>query len=400
LDLDSVITADVGGTSFDTCLIVEGRPQVMYQGKIIGLPVQSAWVDVRSIGAGGGSIAHIDAGGLLRVGPQSAGADPGPACYGRGGTRPTVTDAAFVLGMLGPGRLASGITLDRDAAEAALEPLAEALEMSIEDLAKGVITIANAAMADAIRAITVEQGQDPRHAWLMAFGGAGPLFAGLLARDLEVAGIVIPPYAGNFSAWGLLGADLTQTVARTRIMVLDDETVATANAMLDELFAELAQRTGRSAGEHVPEIGLDMRYAGQEHSLTVGVAVGDGRITWDASQIREAFTRDYKRTFAHEMDEAVQIVSVRASIRTPLPRLSSKVAVADGAAADAEAEDAYSFTAQAWMPFALVERASLAVGDEVAGPAIVLEPTATTYLDAGFVGSVDPSGSLLIKERA
>jgi N-methylhydantoinase A len=405
LELESVITADVGGTSFDTCLIVDGRPQVMYQGKIIGLPVQSAWVDVRSIGAGGGSIAHIDVGGLLRVGPQSAGADPGPACYGRGGTEPTGTDAACVLGMLGPGLLASGIKLDEDAARSALEPLADTLGVTIEDLAKGIITIANAAMADAIRAITVEQGQDPRTAWLMAFGGAGPLFAGLLARELEVAGIVVPPYAGNFSAWGLLGADLTQTVARTRMMRLDDRAIAGANVMLDELFAELEERTGRSAGEHVQEVGLDMRYAGQEHSLTVDVASDGARIVWGADEIRSAFTRDYKRTFAHEMDEDVQIVAVRASVRTPLPRLGQKVVSTNGNLAAANGSsgdslDAYSFTQGEWLPFRLVDRAALRAGAEVAGPTIVLEETATTYLDAGFVGVVHPSGSLLIKERA
>ncbi|MES1248501.1 MAG: hydantoinase/oxoprolinase family protein [Actinomycetota bacterium] len=401
LGLDSVITADVGGTSFDTCLITDGRPQVMYQGKIIGLPVQSAWVDVRSIGAGGGSIAHVDVGGLLRVGPQSAGADPGPACYGKGGTKPTVTDAACVLGMLGEGRLASGITLDVDAARTALEPLAEELSMTIEELAKGIITIANAAMADAIRSITVEQGQDPRRAWVMAFGGAGPLFAGLLARELEVTGLVVPPYAGNFSAWGLLGADLTQTVAKTRIMRLDDDAVAVANELLAGLFAELADRTGRSAGEHVQEIGFDMRYAGQEHSLTVDIACDGGQIGWSTDEIAAAFTREYARTFAHEMDEDIQIVSVRASVRTPLPRLEQKVA-SGAAAADEPARtfEAYSFTRDEWLPFRLVDRASLDPGAEIAGPAIVLEATATTYLDAGFDGVVDPSGSLLVKERA
>jgi N-methylhydantoinase A len=277
--------------------------------------------------------------------------------------------------------------------------------VTIEDLAKGIITIANAAMADAIRAITVEQGQDPRTAWLMAFGGAGPLFAGLLARELEVAGIVVPPYAGNFSAWGLLGADLTQTVARTRMMRLDDRAIAGANEMLDELFAELEERTGRSAGEHVQEVGLDMRYAGQEHSLTVDVASDGARIVWGADEIRSAFTRDYKRTFAHEMDEDVQIVAVRASVRTPLPRLGQKVVSTNGNLAAASGSsgdslDAYSFTQGEWLPFRLVDRAALRAGAEVAGPTIVLEETATTYLDAGFVGVVHPSGSLLNKERA
>jgi len=220
LGLGDVITADVGGTSFDTCLITDGRPQVMYEGQIVGLPVQTPWVDVRSIGAGGGSLAWVDVGGLLRVGPGSAGADPGPACYGRGGTQPTVTDAAFMLGMLGEGVLASGIALDADSARAAMAPLAEQLGFEVDDVARGIMTIAAANMANAIREITVEQGQDPRRATLAPFGGAGPLFGTLLARELEIKQIVVPPYAGNFSAWGLLGADLTQSAARTRIMKL------------------------------------------------------------------------------------------------------------------------------------------------------------------------------------
>ena len=187
LGLDEVITADVGGTSFDTCLITDGRPQVMYEGKIVGLPVQTPWVDVRSIGAGGGSLAYVDVGGLLRVGPGSAGADPGPACYGRGGTEPTVTDAALLLGMLGEGVLASGIRLDAGQAEAAMAPLAEQLGFEVQDVARGIMTIAAANMANAIREITVEQGRDPRRATLAPFGGAGPLFGTLLAHELEIA---------------------------------------------------------------------------------------------------------------------------------------------------------------------------------------------------------------------
>ena len=187
LDLSDVVTADVGGTSFDTCLILDGRLPVLYEGSIVGMPLQTPWVDVRSIGAGGGSLAYVDVGGLLRVGPQSAGAEPGPASYGRGGDQPTVTDAAAVLGMLAEGSLAGGVTLDIDAARRALAPLGEQLGMEVEDVAKGVLTIVTANMANAIREITVEQGQDPRRCALMPFGGAGPLFGTLLAAELDIA---------------------------------------------------------------------------------------------------------------------------------------------------------------------------------------------------------------------
>jgi N-methylhydantoinase A len=400
LGLSSTITADVGGTSFDTCLITNGRSQITYQGEVIGLPVQSPWVDVRSIGAGGGSIARVDAGGLLRVGPESAGAAPGPACYGHGGIQPTVTDAACWLGMLGPGELASGITLDRDAAHGALKPLAHQLSMTDDDVAKGIMTIASASMADAIRGITVEQGQDPREASLMAFGGAGPLFATLLARDLDIGNIVIPMFAGNFSAWGLLGADLVQTGARTQILPLTDASISVANQMLDGLFEELRGRMGDAPGDRIPEIGLDMRYTGQEHSLTVGLDCTNGRIAAEkATEIRAAFVESYRRTFGHEMAEEAEIVAARATLRTPLPRIGRSGV--DAARADPGGQprqvSSYSFVRGRWADFDLIDRSILRVGIAVRGPTIVLEDTTTTYLDDGFVASVDPSGSLVIK---
>ena len=392
LDLGDVITADVGGTSFDTCLVTGGRPQMMYEGSVVGLPVQTPWVDVRSIGAGGGSIANVDVGGLLRVGPGSAGAVPGPACYGRGGTEPTVTDAALVLGLLGEGRLASGIALDAERARAALQPLADRLEFEIEDCARGVLTIANANMANAIREITVEQGQDPRTATLVPFGGAGPLFATLLAQELDIRQIVIPPYAGNFSAWGLLGADLTQTAARTRITRLANGSVDELDGLVGDLFAALAPRAP-DAGEF-REVGFDMRYSGQEHTLTIGVPAEEGRIAASAPEIRELFTHEYDRTFGHTMEEELEIVSVRATLRTPLPRRAEEYVAHSTEEAGGGSLEAYSFTGREWLDFAIVERAALPAGAGVEGPAILLEETATTYLDTGYSALVDPSGSL------
>jgi N-methylhydantoinase A len=380
LGLGDVITADVGGTSFDTCLVTDGRPQLMYEGSVEGLPVQTPWVDVRSIGAGGGSIAHVDVGGLLKVGPASAGAVPGPACYRRGGDQPTVTDAAFVLGMLGEGRLASGIALDAESARGALSPLGARLGRGEEEVARGIMTIAAANMANAIREITIERGRDPRGARLMPFGGAGPLFGTLLARELEIREIVVPPYAGNFSAWGLLGADLTQTAARTRIMRLSDDAVVTGNALLREMFGELESRgAGR---EHVREIALDMRYLGQEHTLTVTVP-GDEELAVGAEQIRTAFTADYDRTFGHLIDEEIEIVTLRATIRSELPRRAAEHAAQAATRAAGRTIDAWSFTRGERLEFAIVDRASIGA-EGLAGPAIVLEETATTYLDADF----------------
>jgi N-methylhydantoinase A len=399
LDLGDVITADVGGTSFDTCLITGGRPQVMYEGKIVGLPVQTPWVDVRSIGAGGGSLAWVDVGGLLRVGPGSAGADPGPACYDRGGAQPTVTDAAFLLGMLGEGNLASGIALNRAAAERAMAPLAEQLGFEVEEVARGIMTIAAANMANAIREITVEQGQDPRTATLAPFGGAGPLFGTLLARELEIRRIVVPPYAGNFSAWGLLGADLTQSAARTRITKLGDGVVDEANAILGSLFETLTARASAANGHGATtrEVAADMRYVGQEHTITIPLRYEGGRVVADVAEIRDAFTQEYEKTFGHQMDEEVEIVSLRATLRTPLPRRAGEHVASspDEEPLDAVGE-AYSFTEERWIPFRIVRRGQLE--GTIAGPAIILEETATTYLDSGFEATVHDSGSLFIAD--
>jgi N-methylhydantoinase A len=390
---EQVIAADVGGTSFDTCLISGGRPTTLYEGEVVGLPVQTPWVDVRSIGAGGGSIAYVDEGGLLRVGPRSAGADPGPACYGRGGSEPTVTDAALALGMLAEGHLAGGVDLDRAAAEAALEPLGEALAFEPEEVARGILTIANANMAGAIREITVEQGQDPRRAVLMPFGGAGPLFLSLLARELEISEILVPPHAGNFSAWGLLGADLVQTIARTRITPLTEDGLRSVDATLAELFQGLGARAAHGDGA-ARETNADMRYVGQEHTLTV-------QLGGDTDELLERFRAEYERTFGLRMDEAVEIVSVRATVRTPLPRRGETLAggSANGAGGPAEplgTTRAYSFAGGDWADFAVLRRADLATGAAVEGPAIVIEPTSTAYVDRGVRGRVHESGCIVL----
>ena len=176
LKLKGAVCADVGGTSFDTSLVVDGRPELLFSGEIEGLPLQVPWIDVRSVGAGGGSIGYMDR-GLLRVGPESAGAVPGPACYGRGGERPTTTDAAFYLGMLGTGEFESGLTLDREKCTKALQNLADELKISIEEAAQGIMRISTSAMADAVREITVERGIDPGELALMSYGGAGPMWS-------------------------------------------------------------------------------------------------------------------------------------------------------------------------------------------------------------------------------
>lgn len=391
LGLGDLITADVGGTSFDTALITNGRPKLLYQGSVIGMPLQTPWVDVRSIGAGGGSIAYVDLGGLLQVGPQSAGADPGPACYARGGTAATVTDAAFYLGMLGEGILASGVTLDRKKSEAALQPLAEKLNYNLQQTACGIIRIVGSSMANAIREITIEQGIDPRSLKLLAFGGAGPMMGTQLARELDIDTIIVPPAAGNFSAWGLLASDLLQSAARTRQMVLDDQAIEQTDQVLQELYNDLGQRTNaRSNGEDTfKEVGLDMRYGGQEHTITVAPASLDGRINESPEAITQRFNKAYLQTYGVELDSNVEIVSIRASIRRPLSRrkdfLMPKTGSGDSRTGSIKA---YSFASDAVVEFITCDRATLVSGREYRGPAILYEPTTTTYVDDGFMFQV------------
>jgi N-methylhydantoinase A len=298
--------------------------------------------------------------------------------------------------MLGEGRLASGIALDRGLATAALGPVSETLGLSVDETARGVLTIAAANMANAIREITIERGRDPRDAALMPFGGAGPLFGTLLARELEIRDIVLPPHAGNFSAWGLLGADLTQTAARTRILRLEEGAVAEADAVLADLFAALAGRATTS-GRQAREVRLDMRYTGQEHTLTVAVeCAADGRLAVGADEIRAVFTADYERTFGHVMDEQMEIVSLRATIRTPLQRRAAEH-VAAGSTGGGGEHRAWSFSAEEWLDFRVLERSEIGT-DPVAGPAIVLEETATTYLDAGFTARLGGEGVVEITD--
>jgi N-methylhydantoinase A len=399
LGLGDLITADVGGTSFDSCVVVNGRTQLLYEGKIADFPLQTPWVDVRSIGTGGGSIARVDAGGLLVVGPESAGAVPGPACYGRGGTEPTVTDAACYLGMLGDGHLASGLVLDRSKAEAALQAVATALDYDITRTARGIMAIVGSSMANTIREITIEGGLDPRKMTLLAFGGAGPLMATELARELDIAHIVVPPHAGNFSAWGLLGADLVQSRARTRIMRLSDAALNETNIALEELFAPLISGGDLSGDRAIREIGLDMRFAGQEHTLTVSPASVEGHITNTGNELRSMFIQNYASAFETTLDGDIEIVSLRASVRRPLPRREEAPPTGIASTRTEERWEAFSFAQGQLVDFTIVDRFALPAGAKRAGPLIIVEPTTTTYVDSDFDIEVDAAGCLHLHHR-
>jgi N-methylhydantoinase A len=397
LGLGDLVTADVGGTSFDTALIVDGRPQLLYQGEIDGMPVQAPWVDVRSIGAGGGSLAYVDSGGLLHVGPQSAGAQPGPASYARGGTEPTVTDAAFFLGMLGDGRLASNVQLHRAPALAALNKLAQQIKKDALGVAVGIVKLACSNCANAIREITVEQGIDPRTLKILAFGGAGPLLATQIARELDIGVVIVPPFAGNFSAWGLLGSDLVRSSSRTQLFRLATDSVERIETTARAMFAELESRGGDHSfsqqGEH--ELALGMRFSGQEYSLTIPVPWKNDRISLGGAELEQAFLQAYKDTFGIILDNAVEIIVLRTAIRKSLPRQICRFEEKDAHGSE-KSQAVYSFAHERESTAKTMVRTSLEEGRSHAGPAVIYEDTATTYVDADFSYGLDSNGCLVL----
>jgi N-methylhydantoinase A/oxoprolinase/acetone carboxylase beta subunit/N-methylhydantoinase B/oxoprolinase/acetone carboxylase alpha subunit len=395
------VAADVGGTSFDTCLLENGRPAMAYEGRIAGMVVQAPWVDVRSIGAGGGSIAFVDEEGLLRVGPESAGSAPGPVCYAMGGERPTVTDAAAVLGMLGRETLAGGVQIDSDLARRSLEPLAHQLGLVSDAVAAGVLEIVCSRMADAIRELAGERGDDPREAALVAFGGAGPLFATLLARELEMRQAIVPVHPGAFSARGLLEQDLVRTAATSWLARLSDDALAQCAGVLGRLFERLGANASQR-GEGELEAALDLRYVGQEYTLTIPIRISqDGSVDERPTAIQSAFASVYERAFGHVLDEAIEIAGARAIVRTKLRVSDAEPAFGHAYAGEQTPRfaEVHSFAEGKRISFAILERDSLTPGSRLEGPAILLESTATTYVDTGFAVGVDSDGTLLLADK-
>ena len=397
LGIAKLITADVGGTSFDTALVIDGQPQVLFEGMIDNMPIQSAWIDVRSIGAGGGSVAFVDPGGLMRVGPRSAGAVPGPACYGNGGTEPAMTDAAAWLGMLGPGELASGIHLDLAKAETALLSVAGPLGQSVQATAAGILRISASAMANAMREISLDQGLDPRGLTLLPFGGAGPLMGTLLADELGMTRIVVPPLAGNFSAWGLLGADMVQSVARTKVMDFVPTNHDQINTLFAALFATLDDRSALHAKEAVRTGRVDLRYKGQEHTLSIEVQVAGNALSETIDTVLARFVAEYERTFGGTMNEGVELVSVRANTTVPLPRRDLNYRAKRAEGDDTGVMQVWSFARAERRPFRILPRGMIT--GQVAGPAIVTEETCTTYVDEGWMITQGALGELVLERR-
>ena len=403
----SLITFDVGGTSADIGLIVNGQfaEATARDTWIGGYPVMAPMIDIHSIGAGGGSIAHLDAGEAFRVGPLSAGAEPGPAAYNRGGTLPTVTDANVVLGRLQPGNFLGGeMSLDAGAAREAMSELAESLGMSIEAAADGVLTIINSNMANAIRSRTVQKGHDPREFSLVAFGGAGPLHGVDVARDLGIPEVIIPPYPGITSAAGLLTTDLKYDAIRTEFQVSsnadgvrltrDFETMQTG--LVDQFKAD-----GLEAGAVTYQRSGDLRYVGQGYELRVPVA--DGPVD-DASlaNIFKAFENIHTAEYGHVFeDNPIEIVNIRVTGVGQMPKIGLPIQSPGGKLDDALLEEAQCYFRldgeQQIMATPLYERDKLPVDQTFKGPAIVLQKDTTTVIPPGAKATAQAGGNLLIE---
>ncbi|WP_122088727.1 hydantoinase/oxoprolinase family protein [Halalkalicoccus subterraneus] len=393
---DDLITVDMGGTSLDACVIEDGTPAVKYDSRLEHQPLMIPVYDIRTIGAGGGSIAWLD-GELLKVGPQSAGADPGPVAYGHGGTEPTVTDAAVALGYIDPDDFLGGdMELDADGAKAAIDKtLAEPLDSSVTDVSRGVFDVTLANTVGAIREITIEKGLDPREFSMMAFGGAGPMFVPLLAREMGVEEVVVPRAPSVFSALGMLMADVVYDFARTNIEALIDLELSDLETTFDELDTE-ALETLTDEGFEEDEVDLEhtleMRYLGQEHTVEVDA---NGIETID--EVSDRFEDKHEDRYGHAMDDPPEVVHqrVRAIGRNDKPPLEREEPV-DGTPEPIGSREAYCFAADERTAFDVYDRSDLRSGISVDGPAVVREPTTTIVFHSDQAATVDEYGQLVI----
>jgi len=400
----TIATFDMGGTSTDVAFVHGGTPGLAFEREIGGVMLRVPALDIHTVGAGGGSIAWRDSGGALKVGPQSAGADPGPACYGRGGEAPTVTDANLILGRLGPVGLAGGaVPLDPARAEAAIGRLAGELGLSPLETARGVMRVVNANMANAVRVVTVQRGVDPTGLTLVPFGGAGPLHAGELAQELGIPTLAVPPAPGLLCALGLLIEDLRTDAVRTHLAPLEPDRLAALAARFAEMERDAMRWLDR---ESVPtarrrlERWLDLRYVGQNFELQVPVP----EETWrdgDCTALRRRFLETHEQVygFAAE-DEPVQVVNVRLVARglADPPRLARLPrGGAEASTAEIGRRGVYVDDAQGVVPCPVYDRARLLAGQRIAGPAVVEQFDATTWLLPRQEAVVDDLGFLVIR---
>lgn len=393
----NLITLDMGGTSTDVCVVVDGKPQLTNEFTLDGLPVRIPVLDINTVGAGGGSIIWVDEGGMLRAGPKSAGAAPGPACYGKGGVAPTITDAHVVRRSILPETFLGGkMPLHVDAAKQALQPIADHFGMSLEQAADSAIELANANIVRAIQVISTERGHDPRDNVLVPYGGAGPLHAAQVAEELGIGTIVVPPNSGVISAYGLLASDFIQFESLTRRGRLDEDAADTIRA----IFADMKERGVQRARERQLDGALtlsfvaDMRFVGQAFEVPVEIDV-EALPALTNDRLRELFGQMHQKLFffGAEDDKPIEYVSFRLGITAPLDVLPQ---LRESEAHISQARDIDLFDAGAWRKAKLVSRAAMTVGASLPGPALLEDPTSTLLVPSGWQACRDDADNIIL----
>jgi N-methylhydantoinase A len=399
----NIVSMDMGGTSTDVCLSVDADPHLSTDAWVSHYPVRVPIIDITTIGAGGGSIAYVSSAGALRVGPRSAGADPGPACYGRGGAQPTVTDANLVLGRL-PRQLAGGeITLDVEAARAAVRThVADPLRLSLDEAANGIVRIVNENMLGALRVVSVQKGIDPRELTLVPFGGAGPVHGAELARLLGIDTVLVPAAPGVLSALGFLLSDVRNVFTLTRVGVvgqLDSEAYnRELHALAEQAIAWLDDE-GVAPDHREVEVALDLRYHGQAYELPIRVPAQLDGAAWAGVPAR--FHAEHKRRYGYDQPFAnVEVVTLRVTAIGNLPKLHLAPQPEVGADASAAIIDTRAVFFDDWQDARIYDRELLRPGNRFTGPAIVTQTDCTTVVSPGQELRVDGFGNLIIRTGA
>lgn len=396
---EDLLTFDMGGTSTDVCLVRGGEAVVGGERAVQGYPVRMATLDVHSVGAGGGSAAVVDGGGFLQVGPESVGAVPGPACYGRGDA-PAVTDANLVLGRLGARLLGGRLTIDAArAAKAIADTVGKPKGVSVEEAAWGMLAVVNSNMVRALRVVSVERGYDPRDFALVAFGGAGPLHACDVARDLGMRQVIVPPAPGVLCAIGLLTADLRADASRTYLRAASALSGDELTAWFAEVRAQAEVAMAMPSSSRTEERrALDMRYQGQNHELRLAVEIGPLRDE-DVARVVERFHDAHRRLHGYDAREGiVQIVNVRVALRVPPAQLPVARSPRGAAAPRArETRDVFFEEAGRRLPCPVYEREDLPADFALCGPMVLEQMDSTVVLPPDVRGVVHPSGSLVLQ---
>ena len=403
--IDNIITCDMGGTSFDVSVITKGQSKMVAQTQIdFGMVIRTPMVEITTIGAGGGSIAWIDPGGLLQVGPESAGSDPGPVCYAQGNSHPTVTDANLVLGRINAQQpIGGGLTeLDVESAARAIQSeIGEPLALDTMAAAEAIIRVANAKMAGAIRLVSVERGHDPKNFVAMPFGGSGALHVGSLIKDVGLASALVPRYPGVTSALGCIAADMRHD----RVMTINQLLEELDTAQLDRLVrdsAESGERLLREAGIRLDGIEvtceLDMNYVGQTHTIAVSLP---GRIPDDSADqevIRTAFDQTYRGTYGRLLENIpVRVLNLRVTVVGLRPTFDLSVISPAANTRTRMTGERDVWVDGAWHSARVYERLSLPVGERIHGPALLEQSDATIFIDPGLEGVVDDYGNLIVQ---